>query len=486
MAKPAELSVRLWRSIGTRWMPFADVGSDDVPLSRLFRLSLFQLAVGMVQTLFVGTLNRVMILELRVPASLVAIMLAIPLLVAPFRALVGFKSDTHRSILGWRRVPYLWIGTQMQFGGLAIMPFALLLLSEKGSGGPIWIAYAASAVAFLLAGAGAHTTQTAGLALATDLVNEDKRPRVIALMYLMMLVGTLVSALILEQLLHPFSSMRLIQVIQGAALFTIVVNAFALWKQEARQRGVVEYKKGERRPQFREAWRTFAAGGQAVGLLVATGLGFFAFNLQDVLLEPYGGEVLHFTVAGTTALTGIMAFGAVLAFVWSATQDRTVKAPMRLASQGVVVGLIGFVMITAGSMMSAHPIWAPFFFRFGVMLVGFGEGLFGVGTLSFAMGMRDATQHGIALGAWGAVFATAEGLSFALSGLMKDALSHVGATQAAGSWLAQPAAPYTAVYGTEIVVLLITLVVLGSVGRRAANQVTVDVARPFGLADIPA
>lgn len=107
MAKSAELPVRVWRALGTRWMPFADVGSEDVPLSRLFRLSLFQLAVGMVQTLFVGTLNRVMILELRVPASLVAIMLAIPLLAAPFRALVGFKSDTHRSILGWRRVPYL-------------------------------------------------------------------------------------------------------------------------------------------------------------------------------------------------------------------------------------------------------------------------------------------------------------------------------------------------------------------------------------------
>jgi MFS transporter, BCD family, chlorophyll transporter len=84
------------------------------------------------------------------------------------------------------------------------------------------------------------------------------------------------------------------------------------------------------------------------------------------------------------------------------------------------------------------------------------------------------------------VFATAEGLSFALSGLMKDALSHLGATQPVGSWMAQPAAPYTAVYGTEIVVLLITLVVLGTVGRRAANQVSVGVARPFGLADIPA
>jgi BCD family chlorophyll transporter-like MFS transporter len=481
MATNSDLIVRTWRGLGARWLPFADVATVEVPLSRLFRLSLFQLAVGMVQTLFVGTLNRVMILELRVPASLVALMLAIPLLVAPFRALVGFKSDTHRSVLGWKRVPYLWLGTQMQFGGLAIMPFALLVLSERGSGGPIWIAYVGSALAFLLVGAGAHTTQTAGLALATDLVREDKRPRVIALMYLMMLVGTLVSALVLERLLRDFTATRLIQVIQGTAVFTVVCNAFALWKQEARVRGVVQYRKGERRPQFVDAWRTFSAGGQAVLLLVACGLGFFAFNLQDVLLEPYGGEILHFSVSETTALTAIMAFGAVLAFAWSANHSRTARAPVQLAAHGALIGVVGFGLIAAASITRSAAL-----FRIGVMLIGFGEGLFGVGTLSFAMGMRDATQHGIALGAWGAVFATAEGLSFAVSGVMKDWLSHLGARQATGAWLANPASPYTVVYGTEILVLLITLVVLVRLARHAARPAAVAVARPFGLADIPA
>jgi BCD family chlorophyll transporter-like MFS transporter len=224
MSKSAPLGARVWQKLGTRFLPFADVATPELPLGRLLRLSMFQLSVGMVQTLFVGTLNRVMILELRVPASLVAIMLAIPLLAAPFRALVGFKSDTHRSILGWRRVPFLWGGTMVQFAGLSIMPFALLVLSDGPRVGPSWIGHAGTALAFLLVGAGAHTTQTAGLALATDLADEDKRPRVIALMYLTMLLGTLVSALVLEGVLRDFSAMRLIQVIQGTAVFTIVVN----------------------------------------------------------------------------------------------------------------------------------------------------------------------------------------------------------------------------------------------------------------------
>jgi len=454
-----------------------------MPLSRLLRLSMFQLSVGMVQTLFVGTMNRVMILELRVPASLVAIMLAIPLLAAPFRALIGFRSDTHRSILGWRRVPYLWGGTLLQFAGLSIMPFALLVLSDGPRVGPWWTGYVGTAVAFLLVGAGAHTTQTAGLALATDIVSEDKRPRVIALMYLMMLVGTLISALILEAVLRDFSAMKLIQVIQGTALFTIIVNLISLWKQEAMQRGVVEYKKGERRPMFRDAWRTFAGGGQAVRLLVASGLGFFAFNLQDVLLEPYGGEILGLSVSQTTLLTGIMALGAVAAFGWSAALLRRHHDPIRLAAVGALIGIVGFAMI-----VFASPLESPATFRLGVALIGFGEGFFGVGTLCFAMDMRDPSQHGIALGAWGAVFATAEGLSFALSGVMKDWLSHLVDRGALSPGLSLPSVPYSVVYHLEILVLFATLVALGPlVARRAAGQAERDRSpRPFGLADIPA
>ena len=155
---------------GTRFLPFADAASDDLPLPRLLRLSLFQISVGMCLVLLVGTLNRVMIVELKVPAALVSIMLALPLLFAPFRAMVGFRSDQHRSELGWRRVPYLWMGTLIQFGGLSIMPFALLVLAGAGqsASAPAWVGQLAAAVAFLLVGAGLHTVQTVGLALATD------------------------------------------------------------------------------------------------------------------------------------------------------------------------------------------------------------------------------------------------------------------------------------------------------------------------------
>ena len=130
-----------------RMLPFADAASPELPLPRLLRLSLFQVSVGLAAALMVGTLNRVMIVELHMAAWLVSLMVALPLLAAPFRAFVGHRSDTHASVIGWRRVPYIWIGTLLQFGGLAIMPFALLVLTGEGQLGMAWVGH-------LCAGAG--------------------------------------------------------------------------------------------------------------------------------------------------------------------------------------------------------------------------------------------------------------------------------------------------------------------------------------------
>ena len=159
-----------WIGMGARFLPFADAATPDLPLSRLLRLSLFQVSVGMALVLLIGTLNRVMIVELDVPASLVGVMISLPLIFAPFRALIGFKSDTHKSALGWKRVPFMYRGAMIQFGGLAIMPFALLVLARQGEAvhAPVWLGLASAGLAFLLVGAGLHTIQTVGLALATD------------------------------------------------------------------------------------------------------------------------------------------------------------------------------------------------------------------------------------------------------------------------------------------------------------------------------
>ena len=468
-------TVAAWQRVGTRFLPFADAASDTLPLSRLLRLSLFQVTVAMAGVLLTGTLNRVMILELHVPAWLVATMVALPLVLAPFRALIGFKSDTHRSVLGWRRVPYLWFGTLLQFGGLAIMPFALLILSGD-THGPAWIGTAAAALAFVTVGAGMHITQTAGLALASDLSPVDARPRVVSLLYVMLLAGTVACALVYGLLLEDFSPIRLIQVVQGSAMLTVALNLVALWKQEARDPG--RTTGAGREVSFGERWSEFTGNGRRQRFLVAVGLGTAAFAMQDVLLEPYGGEILGLPVSATTTLTAFQAIGAITAFAIAARRLGRGADPHRLAAFGLLSGIVAFAAV-----IFAAALLSPLLFRTGTLLIGFGAGLFAVSTLTIAMDAERGDNSGLALGAWGAVQATAMGTGIALGGFMRDIVGALAAHGALGPALTGTATGYSFVYHLEIALLFAGLVAIGPLVRSAA--VGTRASRPFGLAELP-
>ncbi|MEO1689531.1 MAG: BCD family MFS transporter, partial [Pseudomonadota bacterium] len=344
--------------LGPGILPFADVATERAPLGRLLRLSLFQVSVGMALVLLVGTLNRVMIVELNVPATLVGVMISLPLLFAPLRALIGFKSDSHRSALGWRRAPYIIRGTMLQFGGFAVMPFALLVLSgyAEAAEAPAWIGLGSAALAFLLVGAGVHVVQTAGLALATDLVPEEDQPKVVGLMYVSMLLGMIVSAAVFGWLLTEYSPGRLIQVIQGAAVATVLLNGVALWKQEARDR--VRAATPAPDEPFLDAWRDLVRHPGAGRLLWVIGLGTLGFGMADVLLEPYGGQVLQMSVAQTTRLTAVLAGGSLLGFALASRVLGRGGDPTTMAMAGAAVGVPAFAAVIAAAWSGSPGLFA--------------------------------------------------------------------------------------------------------------------------------
>ena len=446
-------------SIAPRYLPFADVATDTVPLSRLMRLSLFQVTVGMALVLLVGTLNRVMIVELSVPATLVAGMLALPLIFAPFRTLIGHRSDIHVSALGWRRVPYIWKGTLYQFGGFAIMPFALLVLSGYGEAvdAPRWLGLSSAAIAFLLVGAGVHMVQTVGLALATDLVDEEDHPKVVGLMYVMLLVGMVLSALVYGLLLETYTPGRLIQVIQGSAVVTVGLNLFALWKQEARDRQRARHMQVMERPSFQSAWASLIEGSGMIRLLVVIGLGTFGFGMADVLLEPYGGQALGFSVAETTRLTALLASGTLIGFAYASRALARGGEAIPLGRIGALIGAPGFAAIIASSSVGGTPL-----FLLGTLATGIGAGLFGHATLTATIRSAPKGRIGLALGAWGAVQATCAGIGVALAGIVRDVLL---APSQNGAGLSQET-PYIVVFSVEIVFLVLAVVVAVPLARQ--------------------
>lgn len=476
MTRLNERLAGMWGQLSPRFLPFADAATAELPMSRLLRLSLFQVSVAMAVVLLNGTLNRVMIVEMGVPSTVVALMVSLPLLFAPFRALIGFRSDNHRSALGWKRVPYIWIGSMLQFGGLAIMPFALIILSGD-TNGPAWIGSVAAGLAFLLVGAGLHTTQTAGLALATDLAPEHARPRVVAFLYVMMLIGMVASSLTFGAVLSHFSQVRLIQVIQGAAAITMILNIVALWKQEARDPSRTRHT-GEN-PQFRDAWAALNAGGKSSRVLLSVGLGSAAFSMQDILLEPYGGEILHMSVGATTSLTGLQVLGTLTGLFLAARQLAREADPYRLAGYGVFVGLMAFPAV-----IFAGPAESPLLLRLGTLLIGFGGGLFSVGTMTAAMARAANGQSGLALGVWGAVQASASGLAIALGGALRDGIARIAESGAFGAPFTGTMAGYSAVYHIEVLLLLATLVAIGPLVRSTRPNGT-PLPEKFGLAEFP-
>jgi BCD family chlorophyll transporter-like MFS transporter len=468
-----------FKSLTLRALPFSDAVSEQLPLGQLLRLSLFQVSVGMAAVMLLGTLNRVMIVELGVAATIVAMMIAIPVLVAPFRALLGFRSDTYRSAIGWKRIPYLWFGSLWQFGGLAIMPMGLLVLSGDQAAGPAWAGEVGAALAFLLTGIGMHMTQTAGLALAADRATEETRPQVVALLYVMFLIGMGISAIIVGALLQNFSALRLVQVVQGAAVVTLLLNIVALWKQEK----ITPMSREERaapRPLFRDAWADLTAGGDAGRLLVVVFLGTMAFNMQDVLLEPYGGEILGLSVSTTTLLTALWAVGALIGFGLAAKWLKAGTNPYRMAGRGILIGLAAFCAVIFAAPLGSAPL-----FFLGAAGIGLGGGLFAVATLTAAMTLdtSGAAGKGLALGAWGAAQATAAGLSIFIGGALRDLVNAAATSGGLGEALSSNATGYSVVYHTEIGLLFITLVALGPLVK--ARPISTPQAGPVGLADFP-
>jgi BCD family chlorophyll transporter-like MFS transporter len=269
-------------------------------------------------------------------------------------------------------------------------------------------------------------------------------------MYVMLLVGMILSAFIFGKLLADYSPGRLIQVIQGAAAATMIFNLTALWKQEARSD---EHRIGRSRPDiaFSDAWRMFLQGNNARRRLWVVGMGTMAFTMEDVLLEPYGGEILGLSVGMTTTLTATLAIGGLTGFAWASKVLGRGADPFRMAGNGALLGIPAFVAV-----MSAAPLQSVELFAVGTFLIGAGGGMFGHGTLTATMNLAAPGQAGLALGAWGAVQATMAGIAMALGGVIRDVVaSHSGSTGG-----------YLAVYTLEILLLQATLMAMGPLMRR--------------------
>jgi BCD family chlorophyll transporter-like MFS transporter len=382
----------------------------------VFRLGLIQFGIGLCLAPISGTLNRVLITDIQIPAAAVGFLIALHYFVSPVRAMIGYRSDKARSNGVWR-TPYVVFGVMLAFGGLASAPFALILLGGHGTIS-FWPAMLICSVIFLGYGAGINILETVYLALVSDLTPPKMRGKVIAVLWVMLILGTIVSAIIVSLLLMEYSHTKLIQVMQGSAITFVLLTFFALYGQERlRPDGslITPAQTIRIRLSLWESIRLLGRQKLLVGFFVVVFVATLAFSTHDVLIEPYGGQVLQMSVSSTmslTALWGLMMIAGVGSAAWLLWRKRS---PALIISLGCVGGFLGFVIV---SVASNSALVVPF--SIGVALLSLGRGLFLIGSVVLVMSLTDVHHAGLFLGIWGIVQAMGQGFGVIGGGLIRD------------------------------------------------------------------
>jgi BCD family chlorophyll transporter-like MFS transporter len=292
---------------------------------------------------------------------------------------------------------------------------------------------------------------------------------------MMLMLGTVVSSIVVGQMLMEYSHGRLIQVMQGAAVVFVTLTFVALLgREKMRPDGtLIAVNEIVRvRMSLGESLRTLWAQPALRALFGVLFLATLAFATHDVLLEPYGGQVLGMSISATTQLTalwGVAMISAIVGAGWMLYRGRSPALPIILGS---AIGAAGFLVVSAGGALHSVLI-----FRGGVMLIGMGRGLFIVGSVALVMSLADSQHAGLFMGLWGVMQALAQGVGTIGGGLARDIAQHLTGDVALG---------YIAVYLFALALLVATLALVSAL--RIGTLISTGAARsPWaGLQDLPA
>lgn len=416
------------------------------------QIGLIHVAVAMTLVPINSALNRVMIKELEISATLVALLASLPYLFSPVQVAIGSFSDRH-PLLGFRRTPYIAAGLILCVLGVIISPQAAVAISQNFGQGLVL-----GTLAFGAWGMGYNLATVSYFSLAAELSGEKGRGRTIAVMFFMMIAGIIVTAITLSRLLEPYSLQiltRAFWVVAGSALLLGALGLIRLESrspQDAMVPAVQEY-----------AWGTLTA---AVWQNPQARLFFFYLIIllaallgQDVLLEPFAAEAFGMTVRETTRITSIWGTCVLAALLLAGfLETRLIKR--QVAQIGGGIAMLGFLLITLSGVVLQQGV-----FYAGVVLLGVGTGLSTVANLSLMLDMTTSENVGLYIGAWGMANAFSRLIGSLLSAALRDVVTTLSA---------QPLWGYVTVFGTLALFLLVSLLLLrrvdvGHFRRRAAD-----------------
>lgn len=377
------------------------------------RIGLVQACVGALVMMATTVLNRLMVVEYGLIAAIPAGLVAWHYVIQLGRPIWGHGSDR-----GGNRT--LWI-----VGGIVVLAVGTLMATEAtlmlGRAG-LWV-FAFATLAYTVIGVGVGAAGTSALALLASSVAPERRAAAAALTWIMMIAGIVASAFTVGALIEPFTPQVLMQVAVGLAVVTIALAFVATFRLERGHHVFEETAKSEDTPGFGEAIREIFAETAARRFTVFIFVSMMAYNMQDLILEPFAGQIFAMPPGETTQLGGMLNAGGLIGMIVAGIGGSAFQARMPTDLRvWIVSGCLGSAVGLAGLTIAAMvgpgwPLVANVFF------LGFCNGVFSVAAIGAMMGLAGAgekTREGIRMGVWGASQAVAFGFAGLLGAAGRD------------------------------------------------------------------
>jgi MFS transporter, BCD family, chlorophyll transporter len=419
------------------------------------RLGLVQTSLGAIVVLTTSTINRVMVVELALPAMLPGALVALHYAVQIMRPRWGYEADR-----GGRLTPWIIGGMAMlAIGGFGAAVAVSLMQYSFAAG------LALSVASFILIGFGVGASGTSLLVLLSKRVDDERRPAAATVVWVMMILGFIVTAGTAGHYLDPFTFPRLVTVTGIVSLIAMVVTIAAVWgveDRDARQVGAPESR--EDSIGFRQALAEVWSEPQSRLFAIFVFVSMIAYSAQDLILEPFAGTALAFTPGQSTKLASVqhggVLVGMILVAVLSTVLTGKTARSMRIWAVG---GCIVSAFALVGLAVAAHvgPAWP---FRINVFILGVANGAYAVAAIGSMMRLVSEghkSREGVRMGLWGA----AQGVAFGIGGFLGAASVDV-----AGRFMPSVADRYATVFAAEAVLFLVSAVLAVMVARQAAPR----------------
>jgi BCD family chlorophyll transporter-like MFS transporter len=414
---------------------------------QIARLGLVQASLGSIVVLTTSLLNRVMVIELALPAILPGALVALHYFIQLIRPRMGFGSDQTRRASPWIRGGILVLAS----GGVLAAASTILLSHSVGLG------IALATVAFLMIGIGVSSSGTALLVLLAKRVEPKKKAAAATCVWLMMIFGFAFTASVSGKFLTPFSFERLLIISSTVSVIAVIVTFLAIWGMESPVAKTGQLtpsvdeveSEGPIKVSFREAFAEVWKESRVRSFTWFVFVSMLAYSSQDLILEPFAAVAFGFSPAETTTLSGLQNGGVLvgmlaLAFITSKAKSQSLTT----LSNWTIGGCLASALAMLGLVLSG-PIANVIFFQVAVFLLGIFNGAFSIAAIGSMMqfaSIGSARREGVRMGIWGA----SQAMAFGLGGIIGTGLSDI-----ARIILGDPASAYAFVFLLEGVLFVV-------------------------------